>query len=68
MYLSKDTDSVPTFKSPWIRQGWTPATNTPVFPSHSFILQSSAWFNIFSPHWSGTPVRSQLVFCMHFCV
>ena len=19
-------------------------------------------------HWSGTPVRSQLVFCMHFCV
>ena len=23
MYFSKDTDSVPTFKSPWIHGGWT---------------------------------------------
>ena len=25
MYFSKDADSVPTFESPWIHQGWTPA-------------------------------------------
>ena len=25
MYFSKDTDSVPTFESPWIHRGWTPA-------------------------------------------
>ena len=24
MYFSKDADSVPTFESPWIHQGWTP--------------------------------------------
>ena len=27
MYFSKDADSVPTFESPWIHQGWTPAKN-----------------------------------------
>ena len=25
MYFSKDADPVPTFKSPWIHRGWTPA-------------------------------------------
>ena len=25
MYFSKDADSVPTFESPWIHRGWTPA-------------------------------------------
>ena len=25
MYFSKDADAVPTFESPWIHQGWTPA-------------------------------------------
>ena len=25
MYFSKDADSVPTFESPWIHWGWTPA-------------------------------------------
>ena len=25
MYFSKDSDSVPTFESPWIHRGWTPA-------------------------------------------
>ena len=25
MYFSKDTDSVPTFESPWMHRGWTPA-------------------------------------------
>ena len=27
MYFSKDADSIPTFKSPWIHRGWTPAIN-----------------------------------------
>ena len=26
MYFSKDADSVPTFESPWIHRGWTPAS------------------------------------------
>ena len=26
MYFSKDTDSIPTFESPWRHWGWTPAT------------------------------------------
>ena len=25
MYISKDDDYVPTFESPWIHRGWTPA-------------------------------------------
>ena len=25
MYFSKDADFVPTFESPWIHRGWTPA-------------------------------------------
>ena len=25
MYFSKDADSIPTFESPWIHRGWTPA-------------------------------------------
>ena len=25
MCFSKDADSVPTFESPWIHRGWTPA-------------------------------------------
>ena len=63
---------------PWCRD-WTPASvppptegrsspsNTPVFPPSSFILLSFASIYILF-HRSGTPVRSQLVFCMHFCV
>ena len=30
MYFSKDADSIPTFESPWIHRGWTPA-NTDFF-------------------------------------
>ena len=33
MYFSKDADSVPTFESPWIHRGWTPAT----------VLSPTAW-------------------------
>ena len=32
MYFSKDADSVPTFESPWIHRGWTPA------PDHLICL------------------------------
>ena len=28
MYFSKDANSVPTFESPWIHRGWTPAIHT----------------------------------------
>ena len=27
MYFSKDADSVPTFESPWIHRGWSPAVH-----------------------------------------
>ena len=36
-------------------------------PPSSFVLLSFAWFYIYFFHWSSSPVRSQLVFCMHFC-
>ena len=49
-------------------EGRSSPTNTPVFPPSSFILPSFAWFYIFFSPQSGTPVHSQLVFCMHFCV
>ena len=35
MYFSKDADAVPTFESPWIHRGWTPALN---YWPHSFLL------------------------------
>ena len=38
MYFSKDADSVPTFESPWIHQGWTPTEEE--VSTHSSIL---AW-------------------------
>ena len=38
------------------------------FPPSSFILPSFLWFCIFFFHWSGTPVSSQLVFSLNFCV
>ena len=36
----------------------------PLVPSFYWVLRGS----IRPHHWSGTPVHSQLVFCMHFCV
>ena len=36
----------------------------PLVPSSYWVLRGS----IYSFLWSGTPVFSQLVFCMHFCV
>ena len=36
----------------------------PLVPSSYRVLRDS----IYSFLWSGTPVRSELVFCMHFCV
>ena len=31
MYISKDDDYVPTFESPWIHRGWTPAKDDAEF-------------------------------------
>ena len=39
MYFSKDADSVPTFESPWIHRGWTPASN------HCHSLRSICLFH-----------------------
>ena len=38
MYFSKDADSVPTFESPWIHRGWTPALVHPKHkPTHTHL-------------------------------
>ena len=36
----------------------------PLVPSSYWVLQGSIYYF----PWSGTPIRSQLLFCMHFCV
>ena len=44
-------------------------TNTPIFPPTSFVLPTLFCVILYILfHWSGTPVCSQLVFCMHVCV
>ena len=48
-------------------EGRSSPTNTPVLPPGSFITEFCKVLYILF-RWSGTPVRSQLVFCMHFCV
>ena len=48
-------------------KGRSSPTNTPVSPPSSFILPSSVWVCVLF-HWSSTPFRSQLGFCLHFCV
>ena len=55
MYFSKDADSVPTFESPWIHRGWTPAPlhladPPPVFgvPSHIPWPHRPAGLNAFN--------------------
>ena len=49
-------------------KGRSNATNTPVFSPSSFVLLSFCVVLYILFCWSGTPVGSQLVFCMHFCV
>ena len=51
-------------------KGRSNLTNTLVFPPTSFILRSFVLFYVFFFLFfrlSGTPICSQLVFCMHFC-
>ena len=48
-------------------EGRSSPTNTPVFPSSSFVLLSLCLLYIIFC-WSDTPVCSQLVFCMNICV
>ena len=48
-------------------EGMSSPTNTPVFPpSSSSYCFCVVLYILF--HWSGPPVCSQLVFCMHVCV
>ena len=39
MYISKDDDYVPTFESPWIHQGGTPARHYTVSFHWTLIIQ-----------------------------
>ena len=56
MYFSKDADSVPTFESPWIHQGWTPAVIESAMPSNHqifsivIVIQSTSRVQLFKPH------------------
>ena len=48
-------------------KGRSSPTNTPVFP----LVPLSYWIlcgSVYFPVLSGTPLCSQLVFCMHFCL
>ena len=47
-----------------VRSYWHPCFSFPLVPSSYWVLHGL--YILF--HWSGTPVHSQLVFCMHFCV
>ena len=72
-YFSSDSDNFPyvgigpLLPFPHLPRAG-PVLLTPLFlppvPSSYLVLRGS----IYSFLWSGTPVRSQLVFCMHFCV
>ena len=59
--------SDPCFSST-TRQGKSSPTNTPDF--YPWCLHPTKFCMVLYilPHWSGAPVYSQLVFCMHFCV
>ena len=42
MYFSKDANSVPTFESPWIHWGWTPAVHPKGGQSYVFTGRTNA--------------------------
>ena len=48
-------------------EGRCSPTTTPVFPSKFLHPTEFCVVLYILSHWSGIPVRSQLVFCMHFC-
>ena len=60
--FSSDSDNCPASVPP-PAEGWSSPTNILGFPPSSFCVVLYILF-----HWSGTPVSSQLVSCMHFCV
>ena len=64
--LSKCGDWNPASVCP-LTEGRSSPTNTPISPTSSFVLLSFLVLHILL-HWPGTPVCSQLVFCMHLCV
>ena len=67
MYFSKDADSVPTFESPWIHQGWTPADDRGWDGwMASRTWWTWVWVNSGRWWWTGRPcvlwfMRSQIV-------
>ena len=60
--FSSDSDNCPASVPP-PAEGWSSPTNILGFPPSSFCVVLYILF-----HWSGPPVLSQLVLCMHFCV
>ena len=71
--FSSDSDNCPSVGIGPLLQFSHPMRGDPVlltlllFPPGSFILPSFVVIYILFL-WSGTPVLSQLVFCMHFCL
>ena len=53
---------------PPLTEGRSSPTNIPLFRPSSFIPTEFCVVLYIHFHWSGTPVHSQLVFCMLFCV
>ena len=49
-------------------EGRSSPTNPPVFPSEFLCPTKFCMLLYILFHWSGPPVHSQLMFCMHFCV
>ena len=72
--FSSDSDNCPNvgitplLQFPPTAKGMSSLSNTPVSPPSSFILLSFCVVLYILFCWSGTPVLSQLVFCMQFCV
>ena len=60
--------SDPCTEVPPSAKGMSSPSNTLVFLPSSFILLSFCVVLYILFCWSGTPVHSQLVFCVHFCV
>ena len=63
MYFSKDADSVPTFESPWIHRGWTPAVTQSCltfFDPWTIALQAPLSMEFSrQEYWSGFPFSSR---------
>ena len=72
--FSSDSDNCPDvgirplLQFPPSAKGMSSLSNIPVSPPRSFVLLSFCVVLYILFCWSGTPVDSELVFCMHFCI